>query len=362
MEKLKRTPLFEKHQKLGAKSIGFCGWEMPVQYESILKEHEACRNKAAIFDTSHMGELFFEGNILFSGINEAVTIDLLSLPIGRCKYGFILNKNGGVVDDLIAYKVDHDRLMFVVNASCIKKDYDAINACLDNGVFTDGSEHTSKIDLQGPQSKKILQEFVTFDLDDIGFFSFVETDILGSFAMVSRTGYTGELGYELYLDNTVAPKLWDKLIKKGANPAGLGARDVLRLEVGLALYGQDLDEKTTPLEANLASFLTFEKYFVGKDALLQQKEMGVSKKLIAFKTNSKRAPREGFEIIQDDKVIGVVTSGVFSPSVGSGIGIGYVSTALFDEHKKIQLKNERGSMQVELTKLPFYKKQKSKEN
>ena len=358
MSELKRTALFEQHEKLGAKNIGFCGWEMPVQYEGILKEHEACRNSAAIFDTSHMGEFFFEGNLLFSGINDTTTVDVLQLPIGKCKYGFLLNKDGGVIDDLIIYKAGEERLMFVVNASRIEIDFKTINDQLHNGVFTDASDQTSKLDIQGPNSKKILQEFVPFDLDDLGFFSFVESEIMGGFALVSRTGYTGELGYELYVDNAIAPKLWEKLVERGAVPAGLGARDVLRLEMGYSLYGQELDENTTPIEAGVGFFVKYDKHFTGKEALLKQKEEGAPRKTISFKTNSKRAPRHGMEIHQNGQKIGVVTSGTFSPSVQSGIGIASLDTKLFDKEAPLELSTGRKNIAITIEKLPFYKKQK----
>ncbi len=358
MSELKRTALFDRHEKLGAKNIGFCGWEMPVQYEGILKEHEACRNGAAIFDTSHMGEFFFEGNLLFSGINDTTTVDVLQLPIGKCKYGFLLNKNGGVIDDLIIYKVGEERLMFVVNASRIDIDFKTINDQLHNGIFTDASDQTSKLDIQGPKAKEFLQEFVPFDLNELGFFSFAESEIMGSFALVSRTGYTGELGYELYVDNKIAPQLWDKLIERGAVPAGLGARDVLRLEMGYSLYGQELDEKTTPIEASVGFFVKYDKHFTGKDALLKQKKEGAPRKSISFKTNSKRAPRHGMEIWQNNQKIGVVTSGTFSPCISSGIGIGSVDAKLYNKDESLELKNTRGSIPIYLEKLPFYKKEK----
>jgi aminomethyltransferase len=356
MSELKRTSLYEKHKALNAKSISFCGWEMPVQYEGILKEHKACREDVAIFDTSHMGEFFFEGNILFSGINDTVTVDLIRLPVGRCKYGFILNKEGGVIDDMIAYKAAEDRLMFVVNASRIEIDFKEMDAQLHNGTFTNASDFTSKIDVQGPKSQEIIEKLLSIDLKGMKYFSFTEADIMGSYGLISRTGYTGELGYELYLDNEIAPKIWDKLIKLGAIPAGLGARDVLRLEMGYSLYGQELDEETTPLEAGLEYFVQDTSYYRGKEALEEQKKAGIPRKLIAFTTNSKRAPRHGFAIIQDGIEIGVVTSGTYSPSVESGIGLGYVQTSKFDTNKTIEIQNERGSIAVTITTLPFYKK------
>ncbi|MBL0687606.1 MAG: glycine cleavage system aminomethyltransferase GcvT [Sulfurospirillum sp.] len=312
MSKLKRTTLFEEHEKLGAKNIGFCGWEMPIQYEGILKEHEACRNSVAIFDTSHMGEFFFNGDLLSSGINKTTTVDVLKLPIGKCKYGFLLNENGGVIDDLIIYKLNDNSLMFVVNSSRIDIDFNTINNQLKSGTFTDKSNETSKIDIQGPNAKVILKEFVPFNLDELGFFNFKESEIMGSSAIVSRTGYTGELGYELYINNETAPKLWRKLIECKAVPAGLGARDVLRLEMGYSLYGQELNENTTPIEAGVGFFVKYDKEFTGKEALLRQKKEGTLRESISFKTDSKRAPRNGMEIWQNDKRVGVVTSGTLN--------------------------------------------------
>ena len=356
MDEIKRTSLFEKHKALNAKTIDFGGWDMPVQYEGILKEHAACRNSAAIFDISHMGEFFFEGDIDSSGVNHIVTADLEKLPIGKCKYGFLLNEFGGVIDDLIIYKLAKDRLMFVVNASRIDNDFEAIKSQLKAGKFTNASELTSKIDVQGPKSKELLQELVPFDLNELSFFGFKETQILGSFAIVSRTGYTGELGYELYMDNNIALKIWDTLIEKGAIPAGLGARDVLRLEMGYSLYGHELDEDTTPLEASLGFFVKYDKDFTGKEALLKQKEEGIPRKVIPFKTNTKRAPRNGFEIYQNGQKIGVVTSGTYSPSVNSGIGLGSVDAKLFNKDEPLELNTGRGNIPIFLAKLPFYKK------
>ncbi len=355
MSKLKRTALFDRHKKLGAKNIGFCGWEMPVQFAGILKEHEACRNGVAIFDTSHMGEFFFEGDLRTSGVNDATTVDVVQLSIGKCKYGFLLNEDGGVIDDLIIYKISDKRLMFVVNASRIEIDFKTIKEHLKSGKFTDLSSQTSKIDIQGRDSKKTLQEFVPFDLGELGFFGFAECEIMSSKAIVSRTGYTGELGYELYIENETAPKLWDKLMQRGAVPAGLGARDVLRLEMGYSLYGQELNEKRTPIEAGVGFFVKYDKSFTGKEALLRQKESGALRESISFKTGSKRAPRNGMEIWQDEQKIGVVTSGTFSPSIDSGIGLGSVESKLFDRDNALKLKNSRGDIPIYLEKLPFYK-------
>ncbi len=356
MEELKRTALFDKHKELNAKNVGFCGWEMPVQYAGVIKEHDACRSGAALFDISHMGEFFYEGDIANSGINNACTTDFVKLPVGKCKYGFLLNEKGGVIDDLIVYKLDDTHLMFVVNAARIDIDFARIKSHIKDGRFENRSDETSKIDIQGPNSKEILQKIVSFDLSELNFFGFKQTTLLDVPAIVSRTGYTGELGYELYIGNDIAPKLWDKLLSLGAVPAGLGARDVLRLEKGYSLYGHELNEETTPAEAGIDMFVQYKSHdFTGKEALLKQKEEGISKKIIAFKTNSKRSPRDGFEIFQNGKKIGYVTSGTYSPSVESGIGLGFVDTKLFDEDTALELKTGRGSMPIYKTKLPFYK-------
>ncbi len=356
MEELKRTVLFDKHNELNARNVGFCGWEMPVQYSGVIKEHDACRNAAALFDISHMGEFFYEGDIANSGINNATTTDFVKLAIGKCKYGFLLNEKGGVIDDLIVYKIDNTHLMFVVNAARIDVDFEQIKSHIKSGVFENRSDVTSKIDIQGPKSKEILQQITPFDLGELKYFGFKKTMLLGSKAIVSRTGYTGELGYELYVSNDIAPALWDKLIELGALPAGLGARDVLRLEKGYSLYGHELDEDTTPAEAGIDMFVQYDSHdFTGKEALLKQKQQGISKKIIPFVTNSKRTPRNGFEIHQNGKKIGVVTSGTYSPSVGTGIGLGFVDTKLYDKEADLELNTGRGSMPIYRAKLPFLK-------
>ncbi len=355
-EKLQRTVLFDKHQGLNARNVGFGGWEMPVQYESVIKEHEACRNGAALFDISHMGEFFYEGDIANSGVNSATTTDFVKLPVGKCKYGFLLNEQGGVIDDLIVYKIDVTHLMFVVNAARIDEDFKQIKSRIKSGTLENRSNVTAKIDIQGPKSKEILQQLATFDLGELGYFGFKQTTLFEKSAIISRTGYTGELGYELYVDNDTAPILWDKLIELGAVPAGLGARDVLRLEKGYSLYGHELDVDTTPAEAGIDCFVQYKTHdFIGKDALLKQKEEGISKVIIPFTTNSKRAPRNGFEIYQNDKKIGVVTSGTYAPSVGSGIGLGFVDVKAYDENANLELRTGRGSIPIYKTELPFYK-------
>ncbi len=356
MGKLLQTSLHNEHKKLNARNVNFCGWMMPVQYESIIKEHNACRDDAALFDISHMGEFFFKGNIKTSKINESVTQDLVKLPVGKCKYGFLLNEKGGIIDDLIIYKLGEDKLMFVVNAARREIDFKTIKSKLKSGSFEDKSFEISKIDVQGPNSKKILQKFVIDNLDEFKYFAFKESKFNDFDCIISRTGYTGELGFELYMANDKAKMVWGKLLNAGAVPAGLGARDILRLEMGYSLYGNELNEDITPLEANLSMFIKFDTDFVGKDALLKQKEEGLNRIILPFKTDSRRAPKHGNDIMQNKKIVGKVTSGAYSPSLGYGIGLGFFDSEKFDKNQKFEVIDARGSIKVELDSLPFLKR------
>lgn len=357
MEKLLNTALFEKHVALGATNVSFCGWNMPVQYDSIIKEHGYCRESAALFDTSHMGEFFFDGDIKTSGINEATTVNIEILAIGKCKYGFLLNENGGVIDDLIIYRLAEDKLMIIVNAAGIQDDYDTIKSRLSSGSLENRSLEFSKIDIQGPNSKKILQKYFTdINLDDMGFFSFIQTKMFGEYCLLSRTGYTGELGFEIYVYNNMASRVWDTLLSDGAKPAGLGSRDALRLEMGYSLYGNDLTQEISPLEANLAMFVNLKRPFIGQEALLKQKEKGLRRILIPFKTTSRRSARKDFVVSQNNEEIGFVTSGGFSPVLGIGIGLAMVDIAKFDESKSFELSDKRSKIEASKTTLPFIKK------
>ena len=356
MEELFKTPLYEKQKALNSKNVSFCGWDMPIQYDGIIAEHGFCRNDVALFDTSHMGELFFQGDIKQSQINKAVTIDIEALNIGKCKYGFLLNDSGGVIDDLIVYKLSQDELMIVVNASRRTLDFKTLESRIKTGTLEDNSLKIAKLDIQGPNSKKILQNYFDVNLDDLKFFSFVQTKIFGEDCLLSRTGYTGELGYELYIDAPTSNKIWDELISIGVKPAGLGARDALRLEMGYSLYGNDLTQNITPLEANLGMFINLKRDYIGMQALKTQKENGVKRILIAFKTTSRRSARKDFEVFQNDKKIGFVTSGAFSPVLSVGIGLAMVDINDFEEEKSFELRDNRGSIQANKTSLPFIEK------
>jgi len=356
MEELFKTPLFAKQQELKSKNVSFCGWDMPMQFDGIIAEHSYCRNNVALFDTSHMGELFFDGDISNSGINEATSIDILSLKIGKCKYGFLLNETGGVIDDLIIYKLSDTELMIVVNASRRQLDYDTLSARITSGTLIDKSFDFAKLDVQGPNSKKILQNYFDINLDDLGFFSFVQTKIFENNCLLSRTGYTGEMGFELYVDDKTSVLLWDKLLKDGVKPAGLGARDALRLEMGYSLYGNDLNENITPLEANLGMFINLKRDYIGKDALVKQKENGLNRILIPFKTTSRRSARKDFEVYQNDVKIGFVTSAAYSPILNVGIGLAMIDINNFNEEQSLELRDRRGSIEANVSTLPFIKK------
>jgi aminomethyltransferase len=356
MEELYKTPLFFKQQELKSKNISFCGWDMPIQFDGIIVEHGYCRNDVALFDTSHMGEIFFDGDIIDSGINEATSIDIQSLKINRCKYGFLLNETGGVVDDLIIYKFSDTKLMIVVNASRRELDYDILSSRIKSGILEDKSFDFTKLDIQGPNSKKILQKYFNINLENLGFFSFINTKIFEKNCLLSRTGYTGEMGFELYVDSETSILLWDKLLKDGVKPAGLGARDVLRLEMGYSLYGNDLNENITPLEANLGMFIDLKRDYIGKNALVKQKENGLDRILIPFKTTSRKSARKDFEVYQDDIKIGFVTSAAYSPVLNLGIGLAMVDIDNFNTEQSFQLRDRRGSIDANIATLPFIKK------
>lgn len=356
MEELLKTPLYARQQELKTKNVSFCGWDMPIQFDGIIAEHEYCRNDVAIFDTSHMGEFFFKGDIKTSGINEATSVNVDALEIGKCKYGFLLNEQGGVIDDLIIYRLSDDELMIVVNAATRENDFATINSRINNATLEDRSMEYAKLDVQGPNSKKVLEKYFGTTLDELGFFSFVQTKLFGSDCLLSRTGYTGELGFELYVDNTTSIRLWDALIADGVKPAGLGARDILRLEMGYSLYGNDLSEDITPLEANLGKFVSLKREYVGKEALEKQKEEGLKRILLPFKTTTRRSARKDFEVYQNDKKVGFVTSGAFSPILNVGVGLAMIDIDGFDKEQSIELRDKRSSIEANISSLPFITK------
>lgn len=358
MEDLQETPLAGRHRDRKALMAPFGGWNMPIQYEEgILAEHRWCREKAALFDICHMGEFRYRGDIVAGGLEDVFTFSVVSIPEGRSRYGFLLNDRGGVIDDLIVFRLGKDEVMIVVNAATAGNDFSVVRSRLKSGAeFEDISAATGKLDPQGPLSREVLSGLFGKEIAAIPYFRFITMDILGSRAIVSRTGYTGELGYEIFLPAEKTPELWDRILSDPrVKPAGLGARDLLRLEMGYSLYGSDIDETVTPLEAGLASFVDFNKGFVGKEALIAQRAGGLSRSKAAFRVDSRRSPRHGYEIRVGDRRVGAVTSGCFSPMLGCGIGLGLVDADACTQGTKLSLQHENVSMQATVCDLPFYK-------
>jgi len=352
----RKTVLFQKHIEAKAKMVPFGGWEMPIQYEGIIAETEQCRKSVALFDTCHMGEFRFKGDIKTSGIEKAVSFHIEKVPLGRCKYGFLMNDKGGVVDDLIVYRTAEDELMIVVNAATCENDFNYMSSFLKDCEFENQSDKTAKIDVQGPLSKDVMSGFFNADFNDMKYFSFIRADYKGKEILISRTGYTGELGYEIYCDVSIAGEIWNMLLTDDrVKPAGLGARDILRLEVGLSLYGHELTEDITPVEAGLPFFISFDKDFIGSDVLLKQKAEGTKRIKIAFAAGSRRSPRSGFEIFAGGKLIGEVTSGVFSPMLKSGIGVGLVDAEFSEIGTEIKIVSGKAQIDAKVCELPFYK-------
>lgn len=354
---LRNTPLVDIHKLLGAKLAPFGGWLMPIQYEGIIAEHAWTRKSASLFDICHMGEFLICGDTAERDLNRILTSDIPGIDIGRCRYGFMLNENGGIIDDLVTYRIQDKIWMLVVNAATRDKDFDHIkkNLSLDSSI-EDISVRTAKLDLQGPLSQDILAKLVSERVLNLAYYSFAKFAALGEDSIISRTGYTGELGYELYVDALKVENLWDMLLKdERVKPAGLGARDTLRLEMGYPLYGQELDETITPLEAGMESFIDFKKDFIGKEALLKKKEEGLEKKIIHFISSTRRSPRHSDIIFSEGKEVGYVTSGSFSPSLGLGIGMGYVENGYDWIGGKVTIKDKNKELQAEITDKPFYK-------
>jgi aminomethyltransferase len=356
MPGLKQTPLFSEHQRLNAQLGPFGGWTMPIQYAGILSESRWCREAASLFDISHMGEFYFKGDFQASGLERLFSCPIAKIPVNRGRYGFLLNDAGGIIDDLIIFRLSADELMIVVNAATTEKDFQTIRAGLQGDcVFTDISAETAKIDIQGPLSREVLAAFLGESIRQIPYFSFMKMEVFGTGAIVSRTGYTGELGYELYLHPDAIEQLWRRLLTdERVRPAGLGARDVLRLEIGYSLYGSDIDETISPLEAGLGQFVDFSKEFVGKEALVKQQQQGLARSRVAFRVNSRRSPRHDYRIFHGDAPVGRVTSGVFSPMLGCGIGIGLVGPESVIPGASLVIRHEMTSMDATVVSLPFY--------
>ena len=359
-ESLKRTPLTDKHASLGAKLVPFAGYLMPVQYPTgITAEHHAVRKQAGLFDVSHMGEFIVRGAGAVDFVNYVTTNDVAALDAGQAHYSTILNDRGTIEDDCLVYRAD-DRIMMVVNASNAAKDFAHISRHIGrfDATLEDVSDATALLALQGPKAAEILQRHTDADLSAVKYYHFTIGTVAGiGEILISRTGYTGEDGFELYFANENAVAVWNALTESGeVMPAGLGCRDSLRLEMGMALYGNDIDDTVTPLEANLQWLVKLKKGdFVGRDALVKQKEGGIPKKLVGFTTSERSFPRHGYPVYVNGEPSGEVRSGTMSPSLNLPIGTAYVpaANAAPGSSLEIEIRGKRIAATVEKT--PFYK-------
>ena len=356
---LKRTPFYEKHVALGAKIVPFAGYEMPVQYaQGITAEHKAVRERCGLFDVSHMGEFIIRGERAIDFVTYVTTNDVAALAVGQVHYSTILNDRGTIEDDCLVYRFA-DHVMMVVNASNVAKDYAHIvrHAEQFGVVVEDVSDDMGLLALQGPKAAEILQPLTTTDLSSIKYYHFAEGEVAGMPMIISRTGYTGEDGFELYHDVTYSEKLWDALMGAGdVSPAGLGARDTLRLEMGMALYGNDIDDTVTPLEANLAWLVKLKKgAFVGSDVLNAQKTKGVKKKLVGFTLGDRNIARHGYPVFVGGEPSGVVCSGTMSPTLGIPIGTAYLPTDSAKEGTTFEIEIRGKRVPATVVKPPFYK-------
>jgi aminomethyltransferase len=359
---MKNTALTDIHIKEGAKMVPFAGYNMPVQYAGINAEHETVRKGVGVFDVSHMGEFILKGDNALKLIQQVSSNDAAKLYDGKVQYSCLPNKEGGIVDDLLVYRIDKKTYMLVVNASNIEKDWNWISASNSYEVeMKNISDRTSLLAVQGPKAAAALQSLTTIDLSSMEYYTFIR----GKFAdvdnvLVSATGYTGAGGFELYFDNEHAEKIWDAIFKAGApfgiKPIGLGARDTLRLEMGFCLYGNDIDDTTSPLEAGLGWVTKFNKEFTNSEALQQQKQEGVKRKLVGFEMIDRGIPRHDYPIINaDGNTIGKVSSGTQSPTLQKAIGMGYVKTEYAKEGTEIFISIRDTKIKARVVKPPFNK-------
>lgn len=360
---MKATALTSIHEKLGAKMVPFAGFNMPVQYKGVKHEHEIVRNGVGVFDVSHMGEFFIEGTDAEQFLQSVTSNDVSKLVPGKAQYCYIPNENGGIVDDLIIYKISDTKFMTVVNASNIEKDFEWFNRLnTTSATITNASDEWSLLAIQGPNAAKAMQVLTDIDLATMKFYTFIQGSFAGaSDVIISATGYTGSGGFEIYVKNEAIHQVWDKVMNAGADfgiePIGLGARDTLRLEMGFCLYGNDIDDTTSPFEAGLGWITKFTKTFTHSEALKTEKESGIQNKLIGFKLIDRGIPRHDYPILdKNGNTIGRVTSGTMSPSLNIAIGMGYVPIAFANEGSEIFIGVRNKSLAAEIVKTPFYKK------
>ena len=360
---LKHTPLYECHVAAGARMVDFAGWEMPIQYEGILAEARAVRSNAGLFDVSHMGRVEITGSDAAAFLHRLVTGDVVGMPLRRARYTLICNEAGGIIDDTIVYRLGDERFLLVPNAAnsaevlaWLGRWRSELGLDVDMNVIT---EETALIALQGPSAEAMLQPVCDADLSSLRPFRSVETQVLGVPAVLGRTGYTGEDGFEMALPGENAPDVWNRLAGAGAALCGLGARDVLRLEAGLLLHGSDMDSTVTPLEAGLDRFVSWDAgNFIGLEALRQIRSSGPSRTLIGFRLVGRGVPRHENEILLGETVVGNVTSGTHSPTLDMGIGLGYVSMSALEPGTRLALDIRGRRVEAEVASIPFYSRRR----
>ncbi len=363
---MKKTPLYEKHVALKAKVIDFGGWAMPVQYTNVIDEHRTTRSSATLFDICHMGEIEVKGPQALNLLQQALTRDLSAQKTGQVKLSALLNDHGGIIDDLTVYQMAEDFYMLVTNATTSEPDFLRVQSILDEQKFdcrlSDVSDKTGKLDLQGPRSEEILQALTPADLKPLRFYHFIPSQVAGIPAIISRSGYTGEDGFEIYAAADQIGLVWDKLMDVGTpmgmKPAGLGARDTLRLESGMMLNGQDITDDISPLEVPYSWLVDWNKDFAGKAALAAIKDAGFRKKLVGFEMTGRGIARHGYSVTKNGKEIGLVTSGTFSPTLNKPVGLAFVDIefAVPDTEMAVVIRDTVSPAKV--VKLPFYKRQK----
>ena len=368
MENLKKTPLNEEHKKLGGKMVDFGGWDMPVQYSGVIAEHLATREHSGLFDVSHMGEIYVEGEDAIEFVNRVTTNDVTKLVDGQAHYSALTREDGTVVDDLLVYRFFHDKLLLVVNAGTTEKDWDWINSQLNDEslTLTNASADYCQIAVQGPDAPGILQKLTDVKLDDIKYYHFTVGEVDGVHSVIiSRTGYTGEDGFEIYANAEYAEQLWNSLLKagnygsdSGILPAGLAARNTLRLESAMSLYGHEISDEINPLEANLGWICKLNTDFLGKDALVEIKEEGLKRKLVGFEMTDKGIARDDFDVYVDDKKVGYVTSGSPAPFLKKNIGLAFVPVELANVGQEIKIDVRGKHLAAKIVKTPFYKREK----
>ncbi len=359
---MKNTALTSTHEALGAKMVEFAGYKMPVQYEGITAEHDTVRNNVGVFDVSHMGEFLIEGENALDLIQYISSNDASKLTIGKAQYSYLPNDNGGIVDDLIIYKIKENTYLLVVNASNIEKDWNWISSKNTFGAnMRNLSDDYSLLAIQGPKAVEAMQSLSSHDLSEIKFYNFIIGDFAGiEHVIISATGYTGSGGFEIYCKNNEVEQIWHKVLEAGADfgikPIGLAARDTLRLEMGYCLYGNDIDETTSPLEAGLGWVTKFTKTFNNSKALENEKAKGLAQKLVGFELDERGIPRQGYDIVDGNgNKLGRVTSGTMSPSLQKGIGLGYVPKVVSAVGSKIYIQVRKKAIPATVIKLPFYK-------